>query len=214
MALAAEPASVLGQPTRGMESRGATDCTVGRQLKRDFTIVMIEHDMEFLFSLADQSCDSSGVIAQGTPGELQADRWVQQSIMGVKQDASRSIASTPFTARPKHSSARLCGSPKARRSRCSVRTAPEKRRCCARFWGSTRARQASIRFVGKEITKSATSDIACAGIGWVPDDRRIFPALKVKTNLALGKKRTPFEASPRKKCRAVPCARTPARTRE
>jgi branched-chain amino acid transport system ATP-binding protein len=60
--------------------------------------------------------------------------------------------------------------------------------------GLTRARRGSIRFVGKEITKSATSDIACAGVGWVPDDRRIFPALKVKTNLALGKKRTPFRS--------------------
>jgi branched-chain amino acid transport system ATP-binding protein len=60
--------------------------------------------------------------------------------------------------------------------------------------GLTPARRGAIRFAGKEITRTATNDIACAGIGWVPDDRRIFPALKVKTNLALGKKRTAYRS--------------------
>jgi branched-chain amino acid transport system ATP-binding protein len=60
--------------------------------------------------------------------------------------------------------------------------------------GLTPARHGAIRFGGKDITKSATHDIAQRGIGWVPDDRRIFPALKVKTNLALGKKATSFRS--------------------
>jgi len=60
--------------------------------------------------------------------------------------------------------------------------------------GLTPARRGAIRFSGREITRAATNDIACAGIGWVPDDRRIFPALKVKTNLQLGKKNTAFRS--------------------
>jgi branched-chain amino acid transport system ATP-binding protein len=60
--------------------------------------------------------------------------------------------------------------------------------------GLTPARRGTIRFCDRDITRRATSDIACAGIGWVPDDRRIFPSLKVKTNLALGKKKTTFRA--------------------
>ncbi|MGK3962691.1 ABC transporter ATP-binding protein [Sorangium sp. So ce118] len=60
--------------------------------------------------------------------------------------------------------------------------------------GLTPARRGVIRFGGSEITRAATSDIACAGIGWVPDDRRIFPALKVRTNLQLGKKKTAFRS--------------------
>jgi branched-chain amino acid transport system ATP-binding protein len=60
--------------------------------------------------------------------------------------------------------------------------------------GLTPARSGSIRFGGRDITRAATSDIACGGIGWVPDDRRIFPALKVKTNLALGKKKTAYRS--------------------
>ena len=60
--------------------------------------------------------------------------------------------------------------------------------------GLTPARRGSISFTGRDITRAATNDIACGGIGWVPDDRRIFPALKVKTNLALGKKKTAFRS--------------------
>lgn len=60
--------------------------------------------------------------------------------------------------------------------------------------GLSPARSGTIRFDGKDVTKAQTHDIARAGIGWVPDDRRIFPTLKVKKNLSLGKKNTRFRA--------------------
>ncbi len=60
--------------------------------------------------------------------------------------------------------------------------------------GLTPARVGEINFDGKDITRSDTHDIARAGIGWVPDDRRIFPTLKVKANLQLGKKKTRFRS--------------------
>src|SRR6186713_874640 len=46
--------------------------------------------------------------------------------------------------------------------------------------GLSPAKRGAIRFAGKDITRSATHDIARAGIGWVPDDRRIFPSLDVR----------------------------------
>lgn len=58
--------------------------------------------------------------------------------------------------------------------------------------GLTPARSGSIRFNGEDISKSPTHRIARAGIGWVPDDRRVFPALSVRKNLALGRKSSPF----------------------
>lgn len=60
--------------------------------------------------------------------------------------------------------------------------------------GLTRARRGDIRFQGRSITASATHDIAGAGIGWVPDDRRLCPTLTVAKNLSLGVKRSPFRA--------------------
>jgi branched-chain amino acid transport system ATP-binding protein len=58
--------------------------------------------------------------------------------------------------------------------------------------GLTRARRGSIRFQGQAITAAETHKIACAGIGWVPDDRRLCPTLTVAKNLSLGEKRTAF----------------------
>ncbi len=57
------------------------------ELKRDHTIVIIEHDMRFLFGLADRiSVIHWGqVVAEGTPAELRANKWVQASNLGRLQ---------------------------------------------------------------------------------------------------------------------------------
>jgi branched-chain amino acid transport system ATP-binding protein len=60
--------------------------------------------------------------------------------------------------------------------------------------GLTPARRGSIRFAGEEITALPTHEIARAGIGWVPDDRRIFPTLTVERNLSIARKRTRYRA--------------------
>jgi branched-chain amino acid transport system ATP-binding protein len=66
--------------------------------------------------------------------------------------------------------------------------------------GLTPARSGSVRFDGKDITKAPTHEIARAGIGWVPDDRRVFPTLTVARNLQIAKKRTRFRAWTEKEC--------------
>jgi branched-chain amino acid transport system ATP-binding protein len=61
-------------------------------------------------------------------------------------------------------------------------------------------KRGTIRFDGGDITSRPTHEIARAGIGWVPDDRRIFPTLTVDRNLAIAKKRTRFRAWKQKEC--------------
>ncbi|MGH7391896.1 MAG: ABC transporter ATP-binding protein [Candidatus Rokuibacteriota bacterium] len=58
--------------------------------------------------------------------------------------------------------------------------------------GLTPARAGRIRFDGADITRKPTHDIARAGVGWVPDDRRVFPTLTVGRNLSIAVKRTRF----------------------
>jgi branched-chain amino acid transport system ATP-binding protein len=58
--------------------------------------------------------------------------------------------------------------------------------------GLSPARAGQIIFDGRDITAADTHDIARAGVGWVPDDRRIFPTLTVSRNLAIAHKRTRF----------------------
>jgi branched-chain amino acid transport system ATP-binding protein len=60
--------------------------------------------------------------------------------------------------------------------------------------GLTPPRSGAIRFDGVDITRTPTHEIARRGIGWVPDDRRVFPTLTVARNLAIGMKRTRFRA--------------------
>lgn len=66
--------------------------------------------------------------------------------------------------------------------------------------GLTPARTGTVRFDGRDVTRAATHDIARAGIGWVPDDRRIFPTLTVARNLAIARKKTRFRSWREKEC--------------
>lgn len=60
--------------------------------------------------------------------------------------------------------------------------------------GLTPARTGSVRFDGTDVTRHPTHEIARLGIGWVPDDRRIFPTLTVAQNLAIARRSTRFRA--------------------
>ena len=60
--------------------------------------------------------------------------------------------------------------------------------------GLTRPRRGTIRFDGRDITRTATHEIARGGICWVPDDRRLCPTLTVAKNLRIAIKSTPFRA--------------------
>jgi branched-chain amino acid transport system ATP-binding protein len=86
VALATEPRILfLDEPTSGMGLEAmARLAELVQELKRAYTMVIIEHDMKFLFDLADRiSVVHWGqVIAEGTPDELRANKWVQASNLG------------------------------------------------------------------------------------------------------------------------------------
>jgi branched-chain amino acid transport system ATP-binding protein len=86
VALAARPRLLfLDEPTAGLGSAAtARIAALIAELKRSLTIVLIEHDMKFLFGLADHIfvMHWGQVIAQGSPAELRANPWVQRSNLG------------------------------------------------------------------------------------------------------------------------------------
>ena len=87
VALSARPKMLfLDEPTAGLGTEGTArlaDLIEG--LKRQLTIVIIEHDMSFLFRLADKvSVIHWGqVIKQGTPAQLRENDWVRRSNLGT-----------------------------------------------------------------------------------------------------------------------------------
>ena len=86
IALAAEPRILfLDEPTSGLGGEGTrTLALLIERLRSRYTIVMIEHDMHFLFGLADRiSVIHWGqVIAEGSPEELKTNDWVARSALG------------------------------------------------------------------------------------------------------------------------------------
>ena len=64
----------------------------------------------------------------------------------------------------------------------------------------TEVKRGAVRFDGADITRVPTHLIARKGIGWVPDDRRIFPTLTVERNLSIAKKKSRFRAWTEKEC--------------
>ncbi|HEX6528451.1 MAG TPA: ABC transporter ATP-binding protein [Burkholderiales bacterium] len=90
VALAARPRLLfLDEPTAGLGTEAtARIARLIAELKRSITIVLIEHDMKFLFGLADHIyvMHWGQVIAQGSPAELRANPWVQRSNLGHAVD--------------------------------------------------------------------------------------------------------------------------------
>ena len=86
IALAMEPRLLfLDEPTSGLGTEATRSLAdlIG-EIRKTVTIVIIEHDMRFLFGLADfiYVVHWGQVIASGTPAELRANKWVQASNLG------------------------------------------------------------------------------------------------------------------------------------
>jgi branched-chain amino acid transport system ATP-binding protein len=86
IALAGEPSLLLlDEPTAGMSlaETASSVATIG-SLPRDLTLLIIEHDMDTVFALADQITvlDHGQVIAHGTPDEVRRDPQVRSVYLG------------------------------------------------------------------------------------------------------------------------------------
>jgi ABC-type branched-subunit amino acid transport system ATPase component len=165
LALATEPRLLfLDEPTAGLGAEGSARLAeLIRELRRTVTIVVIEHDMKFLFGLADRiSVIHWGqVIAEGTPTSFARTRGYAAPASGLRDARSRrhrrvlretqalfgvslSVAAGEVVA--------LLG-PNGAGKTTTLRA----------ILGLTPARRGSIRFDGHEITRATTHDIARRG---------------------------------------------------
>ena len=167
------------------------EVTVGK------TLLTVEHDMGVVFGLADKIAVLvyGEVIAFDVPDAVRANARVQEAYLGsVLADRAggrsgaeptmlrarrpaRLLRQEPHPARRRHAR-----SAKARSSACSAATARAARPPSRRSWAWSHG-EGSVRLRDQEILGQKTFDIAHRGIGYVPENRDIFPKLTVHQNL-------------------------------
>ena len=86
MALAGNPKMLLlDEPYAGMGPGGAVELSKRiNKIKRNITILLVEHDMKAVFSLADRITvlDYGEAITSGTPDQIRANPAVRQAYLG------------------------------------------------------------------------------------------------------------------------------------
>jgi branched-chain amino acid transport system ATP-binding protein len=86
MALAAEPQLlILDEPTQGLaDAEIERFCELVRDIARRATVLLIEHNMSVVLSLAQRVTvmDAGAIIAEGTPSQIEAHPQVQKAYLG------------------------------------------------------------------------------------------------------------------------------------
>ena len=114
MGLALKPRLlILDEPTQGL-SDGEIENFIAlvREIARDATVLLIEHNMPVVMQLADRITvmNAGKILAEGTPEQIRANADVQHAYLGTPEEARRrwltrwlSPGSTASTARRRSS---------------------------------------------------------------------------------------------------------------
>lgn len=212
MALANEPRLLLmDEPTAGMasEERHAL-MALTRSLvnQRGVAVLFTEHSMDVVFEHADRVLviARGALIAQGTPTQVQADTQVQAVYFGSGKtfgasqplqtlSTHTSTADTPLLdvkgLNAWYGAAQVVFDAQMHVQRGEVvallgRNGAGKSSMLKAIMGLMPRRTGSVEFAGHDISNVQPYQAARLGLGYVPEDRRIFTDLTVLENLQLG----------------------------
>ncbi len=86
MGLALQPKLlILDEPTQGLSDSEVADfCTLVKEIAKDATVLLIEHNMDVVMALADRITvlNQGKILAEGSPEEIRANRAVQDAYLG------------------------------------------------------------------------------------------------------------------------------------
>ena len=178
------------------------------------TFLIVEHDMDVVFSLSDRIIvlHRGKVLVDGRPEEIKEDPIVREVYLGDnplttlsrpsswtqvnEKQASDSRSPTTDKILELQSIDTFYGSSHILQGislevnqgevACLLgRNGVGKTTTLRSIMGLTPPRSGVIRFKGQDISRKEPYEIALLGIGYVPDDRRIFPELTVRQNLEI-----------------------------
>ena len=183
---------LLDEPTAGM-SNTETDYAMAliRRVTLGKTLLMVEHDMKVVFDLADTITVLvyGQVIASGPPAVVRAQPSGAGSVSG---GAGRMMLQVRDLHAYYGQSHILHGIDLDVNEGEIVsllgRNGVGRSTTCKAIMGLVPP-QGQVIFRGRELAGMRSDLIARAGIGYVPEDRQVFPTLTVRQNLELGLKR-------------------------
>ena len=77
---------ILDEPTQGLaEDEIVSFCALARDIAREATVLLIEHNMPVVMEIADRVTvmDNGRILAEGSPAEIMADAQVQGAYLGT-----------------------------------------------------------------------------------------------------------------------------------
>lgn len=204
MALATDPDFLLlDEPFAGLPSADRGEISrVIRSLNesRGLTILLIEHDIERVLELSDRMTvlHQGKVLARGVPHEIQSNPEVQRAYIGEERvesverkdlsDAKSFLQLEGVDAFYGKSQALEGVSLEVREGEtvCLLgRNGAGKTTTLSTIMGVIRAEGGRVVFDGEDISRWSIERIARAGIGVMPQGRRIFANLSVRENLTI-----------------------------
>ena len=176
----------------------ADTVTLLKQLAIGRTLVVVEHDMDALFGMADRVTvlAQGKILTEGTPAEVQSSAAVQDAYLGgvprmrlsprSTQDQQLLWYDSPHPVRP---SSRCRGCSKNEKEVVALLGRNWRRQehddSSALMGGESTPSRAASSSRGASCVARGGHDVANAGLQLVPEERRIFGSLNVEENLVL-----------------------------
>ena len=203
IALANEPRLLLmDEPTAGMAPRERNDliALVKRLVvERGISVLFTEHSMDVVFAFADRIIvlARGRLIADGDAASIRDNRASARSLFRHRQDLRWSSAMSEAMLTVERMSAwygaaRILYDLSFEVGRGEVvalmgRNGAGKSTTMKAIMGLMAQRQGMVRFNGEDISNRKPFEIARRGLGFTPEDRRIFVDLTVMENLDVGR---------------------------
>lgn len=210
--LATDPSLVLlDEPTAGMnirETEAMVELLQDLDAETDTSFFITEHDMNVVFTMASRIIvlHQGAVIADGSPEQIQRDQEVERAYLGSdegfeeKQAAMRGRADSRETTgsallevddiHTYYGQSHVLTGVSLDVHEGEIvsilgRNGAGKTTTLRSIVGLQPPRQGEVRFNGEVISGNQPYQIARAGIGFVPEERRIFTDLTVEDNLEI-----------------------------
>ena len=193
MARASDPKlMMLDEPAAGLSRAERVKLTeLLLALDPSITLILIEHDMDVALRVAEwvTMMHDGRVIVEGTPDEIRANETVHELYLGSAHTMSEQPLLVVADVHGFYGTAHVLEGVNFTMGAEPValigRNGMGKSTLCAAIVGLLRSATGSVRLDGEEILGKPAYKIASAGIGYVPQGRRLFQSLTVDEHLQI-----------------------------